>query len=93
MKVLSSRLIKAAVVATFLVSGVADAACSCAQIAQEYAAQARASVLTKLSSCDQYQSDPATYSSCRSAIYLEADAMYSNIYNQAYSGCSRACPR
>jgi hypothetical protein len=92
MKVLSSRLIKAAVVATFLVSGVADAACSCAQIAGEYATSARNSVLRKLSTCDQYQGNPTAYNACAAPIYAEADALYNYVYSNAYSGCSRACP-
>lgn len=93
MKVLSSRLLKIAAMATIMVSSYADAACSCGQIAQEYASQARASVLTKLSTCDQYKSDPTAYNACASPIYVEAEALYSYVYNQAYSGCSRACPR
>lgn len=88
----SSRLLKFAAIATILVSSYADAACSCAQIANEYAAQARASVLTKLSTCDQYKSDPAAYNACTAPIYAEANALASYVYNQAYSGCSRACP-
>jgi hypothetical protein len=95
MKVLSSRLRKAALMTAILVvSSVASADCNsnCSAIARQYAEQARASVLTKLSTCDQYASDPTAYNNCTAPIYAEADAKYKYVYNEAYSGCLRSCP-
>jgi hypothetical protein len=93
MKVLPSRLLKIAAIAALVVSSGAQAYCACAQIAAQYASQAQASVLTKLSTCDQYKADPTAYQACTSPIYLESLNMYQYVYNQAYSGCNGACPR
>jgi hypothetical protein len=93
MKVPSSRLIKSAVIAAILVSGVASAGdCGCAQTAATYAAQARDYELSKLSTCDQYAADATAYNSCRSAIYAKAQSQYNYVYSSAYGACSRSCP-
>jgi hypothetical protein len=95
MQVLSSRLFKSFVTTVILVvSGAASADCNsnCDPIARRYAEEARASVLTKLSTCDQYKSDPAAYNACTAPIYTEAQNRYNYVYSQAYAGCMRACP-
>lgn len=95
MKFMSTRLSKFAVVAAIFMSGAAGAAgdkCGCETTAARYAEQARASVLTQLSTCDQYKSNPTAYSACTAPIYTQAQNQYNYVYNSAYSACSRSCP-
>lgn len=95
MQVLSNRLFKSVVTtAIFIASSVASADCTfnCAPIARQYAEQARAYELSKLSTCDQYKSDPAAYNACTAPIYARAQSQYDYVYSQAFAGCMRACP-
>jgi hypothetical protein len=94
MKVLSSRLIKFAAVAAILASGFANATspCGCEETATRYAQQARDAELAKMSTCDQYKSDPTAYNNCTAQVNAKAQSQYTYVYNSAYSACRRSCP-
>jgi hypothetical protein len=95
MKRLSSRLLKMGALATLLVSGMAGAYNNCNYICNETGVRAaegaRASVLTQLSKCDQYASDPAAYNACAAPIYAQAQSVYNTVYAQASNACGNSC--